>query len=134
MLVLCIRDLEQQFRLGQKLGVTRILTELLLLLLVDEAADGRARDPKVPHLAVVGLHEGADRVRFAGCAGHDARAGARAAFEPVADHACAAARVAFGHGGAGREVDALDDVFGRDGELGDVVEEAVVCFCYDAGR
>ena len=88
-------------------------------------ADGHARHDELPAPAVVGLHQDPDRV--AALSGrHDARGGADAALEAVADHARPAAHRSFGNRAAFGRVERGEHVLVLHVEAVDVVQIAVV--------
>src|SRR5579863_3331754 len=99
----------------------------------DFFADGDAGDAELRAGSVVTLHEDADGVA-AGFGVEDAGGGADAAFEFVADHACAAADIAFFDGAGVSDVEGVPGVFGADVESVDVVEPAVPSFGDDGER
>src|ERR1019366_3832539 len=84
-------------------------------VLGDFLADGNARDAQLVALSVVALHE-------------HARRGSYSSLEFVADHAGAAAYVAFFYGAGVRGIQGVEDVLGFHVESVDVVEIAVPGF------
>ena len=97
------------------------------------SADVNAGDAELIAASVVALHEDADGVA-SGFGVEHAGGGADAAFEFVADHACAAADVAFFDGAGVGGVEGVPGVFGMDVESVDVVELAVPGFGDDGQR
>jgi hypothetical protein len=91
----------------------------------DLGPDGDARHAEVGAAPVVALDEDAHGVAARG-GGQDARGGADASLEPVADHAGAAPDVALRNGAARGAVERSKHVLRRDVEPVDVVERAVV--------
>src|ERR1019366_1030763 len=96
-------------------------------VLGDFLADGNARDAQLVALSVVALHEHADRVAARFRVEH-ARRGSYSSLEFVADHAGAAAYVAFFYGAGVRGIQGVEDVLGFHVESVDVVEIAVPGF------
>ena len=93
----------------------------------DFLADGNAGDAELIAASVVALHENADGVA-SGFGVEHARGRSDAAFEFVADHAGAAADVAFFDRAGVGDVEGVEGVFGVDVESVDVVEPAVPGF------
>jgi len=99
----------------------------------DFAADGNSGDAEILARAEVALDEDADGVAavfFGELAGRCADA----AFVAAADHAGAAADVAFFDATGLRGIDGVEGVLGLDVEAVDVVEPAVPCFGDDGKR
>ena len=99
----------------------------------DFAADGDAGDAELIAGSVVALDQDADGVASSFSV-EDARTGADAAFEFVADHAGSAADVAFFDGAGVGDVEGVPSIFGLDVESVDVVEIAVPGFGDDGER
>ena len=97
------------------------------------AAHVDAGDAKLLARSVVALHEDADRVASGFCVEH-ARTRSDSALEFVADHARAAADVAFFDGPGVSDVEGVPGVFGLHVESVDVVEIAVPGFGDDRKR
>src|SRR5208283_3895494 len=104
-----------------------VVVILVCAMLGDFFADGHAGDPKLVAASVVALHEHADGVADA-LGIEDARGGSDSAFEFIADHASAAAYVAFFDEAAVRGVERVESVVGLDVKSIDIVEPAVPGF------
>ena len=96
-------------------------------MLGDFFADGNAGDAELVAASVVALDEDADGIASSFSV-EDTGGGADAAFEFVADHAGAAADVAFFDGAGVGDVEGVAGVFGVDVESVDVIEPAVPGF------